>query len=254
MEELVELVNNEIITSSRKVAEVFGKEHYHVLRDIDTLIDSIKDEKTIDTSKIGCIKKMFFVSEYRDKTNRTQKEYLMNRDGFSLLVMGFTGEKALGWKIKYINAFNEMEAVLKQAQPANAPALNMPLNDAIADLAEAAKSIEALFAVKHCMALAATLEAAEKAHGLDLSAFRSLLPPADNPGFLNPTTIGEQLGGLKPATVNKMLCGLGLQYKTEKGWRLTDAGRQYGEEKPYTRNGHSGYQIVWSEKVMGVLK
>jgi phage regulator Rha-like protein len=45
--------------------------------------------------------------------NRTQKEYLLTRDGFSLVVMGFTGQKALQWKLKYIEAFNKMEAQLK---------------------------------------------------------------------------------------------------------------------------------------------
>lgn len=40
--------------------------------------------------------------------------YIMNRDGFSLLAMGFTGKKALEWKLKYINAFNEMERQLRE--------------------------------------------------------------------------------------------------------------------------------------------
>ena len=56
----------------------------------------------------------FFKTFYKDASGKSNKEYLMNRDGFSLLVMGFTGTKALEWKLKYINAFNEMEATLKR--------------------------------------------------------------------------------------------------------------------------------------------
>ena len=56
---------------------------------------------------------MFYETTYTTGTGKKYKEYLMNRDGFSLLVMGFTGKAALEWKIKYINAFNEMEAKLR---------------------------------------------------------------------------------------------------------------------------------------------
>ena len=56
---------------------------------------------------------MFFEDISPDKYGRNQKIYLMNRDGFSLLCMGFTGKKALEWKLKYIDAFNKMEETLK---------------------------------------------------------------------------------------------------------------------------------------------
>ena len=57
---------------------------------------------------------MFIKSYYTDSMNRTQREYLMNRDGFALLAMGFTGKEALEWKLKYINAFNQMEAFITE--------------------------------------------------------------------------------------------------------------------------------------------
>lgn len=53
---------------------------------------------------------MFFPVEIPDSYGRPQRAYLMNRDGFSLLVMGFTGKSALEWKLKYIEAFNRMVA------------------------------------------------------------------------------------------------------------------------------------------------
>ena len=85
--------NGEPVASSRQIAENFGKEHKHVLRDIENLIGG--------ESKIG-LSSMFFKSEYISAQNKKLPEYLMNRDGFSLLVMGFTGKAALEWKLKYI--------------------------------------------------------------------------------------------------------------------------------------------------------
>ncbi len=102
MNELVEIKNNQVITSSRKVAEHFDKQHKDVLEGIRRIIQSA--EKSAD---------WFYQSKYKDNKGRIYTEYLMNRDGFSLLVMSFTGEKALQWKIKYIQAFNQMEEELK---------------------------------------------------------------------------------------------------------------------------------------------
>ena len=106
MEALVKVENNQIVTDSRSVAEHFGKQHYHVIRDIENLVNKTGGK---DASKIGW---MFQETTMSDSYGRQQKAYLMNRDGFSLLVMGFTGKKALEWKLKYIDAFNEMEKQL----------------------------------------------------------------------------------------------------------------------------------------------
>ena len=97
--------NGKPVASSRQIAESFGKEHKHVLRDIENLIGG--------ESKIG-LSSMFFKSEYISAQNKKLPEYLMNRDGFTLLAMGFTGKAALEWKLKYIQAFNEMEKKLAQ--------------------------------------------------------------------------------------------------------------------------------------------
>ena len=102
MNELVFIENDNVVVSSRDIANSFGKLHKHVLDNIE----NIKAENSAVTS-------MFFKTSYKAGTGKKYKEYLMNRDGFSLLAMGFTGAKALEWKLKYINAFNEMEAEIK---------------------------------------------------------------------------------------------------------------------------------------------
>ena len=101
---LVSINNNQVVVSSRQVADNFGKQHKDVL-------ESIRGILAAENSAT----KFFYESTF---TNRGKQypEYLMNRDGFSLLVMGFTGEKALEWKVKYINAFNAMEQELRNKE------------------------------------------------------------------------------------------------------------------------------------------
>lgn len=94
--------NGQVLASSREIAEKFGKEHKDVLESIRNL-----------TAENSAVKNMFKSSQYINSRGRTYDEFLMNRDGFSLLAMGFTGKKALEWKLKYISAFNEMEQRIK---------------------------------------------------------------------------------------------------------------------------------------------
>ena len=91
------------VASSRVIAERFDKQHQHVTQAIENLI-----------SENSLVKSMFIKSYYETERGRAYKEYLMNRDGFSLLVMGFTGKEALEWKLKYIDAFNKMEAFIQE--------------------------------------------------------------------------------------------------------------------------------------------
>ncbi|NLK40074.1 MAG: Rha family transcriptional regulator [Clostridiales bacterium] len=100
--------NNKIVVSSRIVAENFEKRHDNVLRDIEDIIEG-------DLLKIEEIKteQYFISSTYQDPRNREYPEYLLTRDGFTLLTMGYTGEKAMRFKVAYINEFNRMEAALK---------------------------------------------------------------------------------------------------------------------------------------------
>lgn len=100
--------NGEPVASSRQIAESFGKDHNHVMRDIKALEEGV--------SKNGQTP-MFYKTEYTHEQNgQTYPMYLMNRDGFTLLAMGFTGKAALEWKLKYIQAFNEMEKKLSTPQ------------------------------------------------------------------------------------------------------------------------------------------
>jgi len=97
--ELVKIENDRMITTSKIVAETFGKEHKNVLRDIDNIKKDVLNFEL-----------MFFETEEPDSYGRQQRIYEMTRDGFSLLAMGFTGSESMQWKLKYIEAFNKLEA------------------------------------------------------------------------------------------------------------------------------------------------
>lgn len=103
MNQLVVMRNRQAVTTSVSVAESFEKRHDHILRDIEVLKK--------DVPNFG---EMFFETTEPDSYGRERKVYLMNRDGFTLLAMGFTGKRAMEFKLKYIEAFNEME---RQLQP-----------------------------------------------------------------------------------------------------------------------------------------
>lgn len=105
MNKLVFKNNNQAVTSSLSVSSNFNKRHDHVLRDIEKLIK--------DAPKSG---EMFLQSVEPDSYGRPRKIYLMNRDGFTLLAMGFTGSKAMEFKMKYINEFNKMEQFLNSPE------------------------------------------------------------------------------------------------------------------------------------------
>lgn len=107
MEELVYLSKkDEAVCSSLQVAEKFGKRHDRVLRAIDNLLMTLP--------KNGETSRMFILSKRKADDGQFHRMFLMNRDGFSLLVMGFTGKKSLEWKLQYIKAFNKMEEFIKE--------------------------------------------------------------------------------------------------------------------------------------------
>lgn len=110
MNELVIMKSKQALTTSLKVAEKFGKNHADVLRSIRNL-----------TQQNCRVKKMFVESTYVNDRGQEQPMYFMNRDGFTLLAMGYTGKKALQFKLKYIEAFNKMEKTIREQELPQTP-------------------------------------------------------------------------------------------------------------------------------------
>lgn len=110
-----ESAQGKIVTSSQAVAYYFEKDHGKVLRSIRSLLSF--QETSEGMTKNGYTPKWFYEYQYTNEQNhQTYPAFLMTRDGFTLLAMGFTGKKALEWKIRYIQAFNEMERKLKEQE------------------------------------------------------------------------------------------------------------------------------------------
>jgi len=116
---IVTIKNGGALADSRDVAEAFGKMHKDVLRAIRELI--------YKEPSLGL--RNFAPFKIKDLTGESTSHYEMDRDGFTLLAMGFTGERALKWKLRYIEAFNTMEAELRK-RPSVDPM--QVLNDAAA--------------------------------------------------------------------------------------------------------------------------
>lgn len=136
MGEIVFQQNKEVLTSSLIVAEVFGKPHKNVLRSIANLGKSLDDLETsaqkcadLETSAQKCAN-LFMVSSYEDEYGRNQEMYLMDKDGFILLAMGFSGVKALRFKLAFIGAFNKMQKELARINQENAKDLKAQLSRA----------------------------------------------------------------------------------------------------------------------------
>lgn len=107
---IVTIDQDRVYTTSLLVAEKFEKNHFHVIRDIEHIIKTCPD-KQFSASNFG-------LRNYQYTTGKNQLReapyYNLTRDGFTMLAMGFTGQKAFLWKIAYINAFNRLEAKLRE--------------------------------------------------------------------------------------------------------------------------------------------
>lgn len=122
MSALVELTQFGARTNSRVVAEVFEKEHKNVLAAIDEILEKKPDLRRLN----------FQPSQIMVQAGIHQREvraFEMDRDGFTLVAMGFTGAKALDWKLAFIDAFNRMEAELRADRSEPAPDEPMVMRD-----------------------------------------------------------------------------------------------------------------------------
>lgn len=104
MTNLVIMKDRQAVTSSLNVAKNFDKQHKHVLEAIDELMEVVENSADL-----------FYEDTYIHPQNKQEYRVIyMNRDGFTILAMGFTGKKVLQFKLQYIKAFNQMEDHIKQ--------------------------------------------------------------------------------------------------------------------------------------------
>lgn len=192
MNDLVIMHDQQAVTSSLKIAEVFEKNHKDVLTAIDNL-----------TAQNSAVKSMFVESTYVNDRGREYRMIYMNRDGFTLLAMGFTGSKAMEFKLAYIQAFNQMEQQVRLGVPQTLPeALRLA-----ADLAdERDKERNGRLIAEQQVG-----ELQPKA-----SYYDKVLA---NPSLVTISVIAKDYG-MSARAMNKLLHDLKVQYKQGSTWLL----------------------------------
>ena len=206
----VRIENDRMITDSRNVADVFSKKHKHVLDSIRAL------EKDVPNFRL-----MFFEGEMPDSYGRNQKVYFMNRDGFTLLAMGFTGKDAMQWKLKYIEAFNRLAEAWNSPDAVIARGYELSQKK----LAEATKLL--------------TAKEAEIAEMKPKASYYDIVLNCKD--LLSVTQIAKEYG--KSAIwLNEFLCKHKIQYKQGKNWFLYQryADKGYAQSKTQMFTGSDG--------------
>ncbi|MFA5313814.1 MAG: Rha family transcriptional regulator [Methanomassiliicoccales archaeon] len=102
------------VVSSRKIADVFRKPHDDVLKSVRSLIEGLGEISESEWQN------NFILSRYKNSQNKYQPEYLLTKKGFTLLAVGFTGKKALKFKVQYIDRFEQMESFIRNLYEAKA--------------------------------------------------------------------------------------------------------------------------------------
>jgi len=224
--DLVVVQNNQVVTSSLQVAEDFGKEHKNVLSAIREIL-AAENQAT----------NLFYEDTYENRGKQYPMFY-MNRDGFSLLVMGFTGSDALHWKLKYIGRFNAMEKAL-QEQAVTPYKLPQTYAEALRELAD-----------KH-----EALQLAEAKNKQQEQIIGELKPKADytdtilkTKDTLTITQIAKDYG-MSGQEMNKLLHDLGVQYKESEQWLLYSKYHAKGYTQSETIDKKNKYGIVTGVKL-----
>jgi len=195
--------------------------------------------------------------EVIDALGRTQRANHVNESGLYALILGSTKEAAKRFK-RWVT--HEVLPAIRQtghytAAPTMPAALPAPTHDRVSAILLIGEAVAKVPGVRPGIAAAATLTCIQENTGISTEVLRRALPSANEPiCALNATQLGKLLGRSAKAT-NQMLAASGLQLRNERDeWELTDAGQAWAEAVPYSRNGHSGYQILWNPAVAERLK
>lgn len=215
------------MVSSRDVSRNFDKEHKDVL-------DSIRQLLAAENS---ATKSMFYETTFENR-GKQYPMYLMNRDGFTLLVMGYTGSKAMEWKLKYIQAFNAMERKLTMPESDD-----MILSRAVLI---ANKKVEQLQStnIQLVQENAKLKPASDYAHAVLMSDEK-----------LTVKQIAQNYG-MTSQKFNSILEEMGIQYKVNKQWILYRKyqGKGYVVGVPFDiGNGKTKERTYWTRKGQAFL-
>ena len=185
-----------------------------------------------------------------------QEMSVVNESGLYNLVLGSRKPEAKRFK-RWITheVLPSIRKTGSYTSTTSVAALPSPTQDRVSSLLLIGEAVARVPGVKHGIAMAATLTCIFENTGLSMETMRRALPANDEPmAAMNPTKLGQQMG-LAARSVNARLAAMGLQLRNDRDeWELTEAGQAWGEALPYSRNGHSGYQILWNPAVIDQMK
>jgi hypothetical protein len=185
-----------------------------------------------------------------------QRQNHVNESGVYALILGSTKDAAKRFK-RWVTheVLPSIRKTGSYAVPGVIASLPAPTQDRVTALLLIGEAVAKVPGVKAGIAMAATLTCIQENTGLAVETLRRTLPAANEPiCALNATQLGK-LAGLSAKTTNLRLSALGLQYRSDRDeWELTEAGEAWAEAMPYSRNGHSGYQILWNPAVAEQLR
>jgi len=185
-----------------------------------------------------------------------QEMTVVNESGLFNLVLGSRKPEAKRFKRwvthEVLPSIRKTGSYVSAASVVSLPTLTQDRVSAILSIGEAITRVPG---VKPGIAMAATLTVIYENTGLSVESLRKVLPPANDPiSSLNPTQLGERVG-MSARAINTRLQSLGFQFKNDRDeWELTESGNRWAEALPFSRNGHSGYQILWNPEVSDVIR
>ena len=194
--------------------------------------------------------------EVIDTLGRTQRANFINESGLYALVFGSTKDTAKRFK-RWVT-HDVLPAIRKTGSytvPSTPSSVRAPTQDRVSAILLIGEAVAKVPGVKPGIAAAATLTCIQENTGISTEMLRRALPATVDPiCSLNATQLGKLLGRSAKAT-NQLLASGGFQFYNDRdAWELTESGEEWAEALPYSRNGHSGYQILWNPAVADQLK
>ncbi|MFJ7761971.1 Rha family transcriptional regulator [Bacillus toyonensis] len=200
---------------SLEVAEMVGKQHKHLLRDIDKYLEVFLTNPNMDSLKY------FVTAKYLDLKGEPRRKYLLTRKGCELVANKMTGEKGILFTVAYIDRFHEMEKAVQQ------PALPTTYKEALLQLVEQVEATEKLQAQLNEQAPA--IEYHDKVLSIE--------------GFMTIDETAKELGLRSAQQLNQMLKNKGVIKRSGRGSWLHRAGYEY------LKDGYINYKPIEKKKL-----
>jgi Rha family phage regulatory protein len=242
MNQLVFITNNQVVTDSLTVAEVFGKEHKHVLRDIEQQLEKLNEagEEAWGVSNFG-------QTQYQhDQNKQWYKKFLLTEEAFTLVAFAYITPEAMKMKIKFIQEFKRMREELKGRveQPKSQAEMLLVYAQQFVDQERKLKVLESE-TIKHSHKIEQIENKIEKRMTDDFMM-----------QLVTPTQIGKMFEpALSAKVINKHLQKAGLQWRVGGEWIATVDGKKYSSSEPIQLpDGKMTYQLKWQRRVKDLIE